>query len=189
MSLLRQSPFCHFPAFTQPLRQTRRATFTTTSRYLAFSDYGSGDGDPRGEDPQAQGVSASADIEHPGPPPPAAGKGSGAGPTKGGEKQSHAGISPNTEIGKSQGSLEGSGSTRETHPAILKETSPKEGEESKEVRDHNQEVILRKVPFLRNGDSEKLFKRILTLLCHSLIGDLMKSMRRIVILRPSRASF
>lgn len=142
MSLFRQSPFCRFPAFTQPLRQTRRATFTTNSRYLAFSDYGSGAGDPRGEDPQSQGVSASADTEHPGPPPPAAGKGSGDGPTKGVDKQSHAGISPNTESGKSHGSQGGSGSTRDTHPAILNENPPKEGEESKEVRDQNQEVTL-----------------------------------------------
>jgi hypothetical protein len=142
MSFPGESLLRHSPTLTHYLHQTHRATFTSTSRYLAFSDYGSGSGDPRGEDPQSQGVSASADIEHPGPPPPAAGKGSGAGPTKGGDNQSHAGTSPNTESGNSQMSQRNSGSTRDTHPAILDASLPKEGEESKEVRDHNQEVIL-----------------------------------------------
>lgn len=52
-------------------------------RRFASQDYGSGAGDPKGENPQAQGANPSADKEHPGPPPPKAGQGSGSTPTKG----------------------------------------------------------------------------------------------------------
>ena len=140
MSLFGHSRFCHFAALAQPLRQTQHATFMTTSRHLTFSDYGSGSGDPRGEDPQSQGVSASADIEHPGPPPPAAGEGSGAGPTKGGDTHSHTGASSNAESGEPSMFQRDAGSTRNNHPAILDASVPTEREESQEVRDHNQEV-------------------------------------------------
>ena len=50
---------------------------------LASGDYGSGSGDPKGENPQEQGPNPSANKEHPGPPPPAVGQGSGSTPTKG----------------------------------------------------------------------------------------------------------
>jgi GTP cyclohydrolase I len=42
---------------------------------------------------------------------------------------------------------------------ILNESPPKEGEESKEVQDHNQEVILWKDIFVRIGENEKLWKK------------------------------
>ena len=76
----------------QPLRTsaplTTRLTTTPFNHQLrrSFGDYGSGAGDPKGENPQDQGVNPSADKEHPGPPPPSAGQGSGGGPTKGTEK-------------------------------------------------------------------------------------------------------
>jgi hypothetical protein len=63
-------------------------------------------------------------------------------PTKGEDNHSHAGTSPNTKSGNSQGSQESSRSTRDTDSAISNESPLNEGEESKEVRDHNQEVIL-----------------------------------------------
>lgn len=53
------------------------------ARRYASGDYGSGTGDPRGENPQSQGPNPSADKEHPGPPPPSAGQNSGSTPTKG----------------------------------------------------------------------------------------------------------
>jgi hypothetical protein len=50
--------------------------------------YGDGNGDPKGENPQAQGSSnhEKHTREHPGPEPPSAGRGTGAGPTKAGPK-------------------------------------------------------------------------------------------------------
>lgn len=118
-----------------------RAAFTTTPRTLATSDYGSGSGDPKGENPQSQGANPSADKEHPGPPPPAAGKGSGSGPTKGGDKDAHQGKSPNSSEGKkgtSGGDQASSGNGAQ--PKILAESPPKESEQSQEVKEHNQEV-------------------------------------------------
>lgn len=56
-------------------------SFVASGRRLG--DYGSGEGDPKGEKPKEQGANPSADKEHPGPPPPKAGLGTGGGPTKG----------------------------------------------------------------------------------------------------------
>ncbi|GAB7363079.1 hypothetical protein MBLNU230_g3371t1 [Neophaeotheca triangularis] len=64
-------------------RPTARFTPQLASRRYATGDYGSGSGDPKGENPQSQGPNPSADKEHPGPPPPAAGQNSGSTPTKG----------------------------------------------------------------------------------------------------------
>lgn len=61
----------------RPLALTSRNTFGTTSLRRATQDYGSGDGDPAAENPQAQGSSQSEHLEHPGPPAPDVGKGSG----------------------------------------------------------------------------------------------------------------
>ena len=118
-----------------------RATFTTTPRTLAGSDYGSGSGDPKGENPQSQGANPSADKEHPGPPPPAAGKGSGAGPTKGGDKDSHQGASPNEGKKGTSGGEASSGT--DAQPKIFNESPPKESEQSQEVKEHNREVHMR----------------------------------------------
>lgn len=119
-----------------------RAAFTTTPRALANSDYGSGSGDPKGENPQSQGANPSADKEHPGPPPPAAGKGSGSGPTKGGDKDSHQGQSPNSSSEGKKGTSGGdqASSGNDAQPKILAEAPPKESEQSQEVKEHNREV-------------------------------------------------
>ena len=45
-------------------------TFGFAQTRFASGDYGSGEGDPRGERPQEQGPNPSEDKEHPGPPPP-----------------------------------------------------------------------------------------------------------------------
>ncbi|KAK6422316.1 hypothetical protein LTR95_016686 [Oleoguttula sp. CCFEE 5521] len=123
---------------TLPRTTLQRATFTTTPRALAGSDYGSGGGDPKGSDPQNQGANPSADLEHPGPPPPAAGKGSGGGPTKGGDAESH-----QSGSGKSvgEGNKSGSGSGKgEPQPKLAASGPPPEAEQSEDVKRHNREV-------------------------------------------------
>lgn len=65
------------------LRTAPRSTLPLSAQRLASSDYGSGTGDPVGDNPLQQGVNPSADLEHPGPPPPKVGQGSGSTPTKG----------------------------------------------------------------------------------------------------------
>lgn len=59
--------------------QSTRSTFVpsvsrVTQVRLATQDYGSGAGNPAGEDPEAQGGQPSSDIEHPGPAPPDVGQ-------------------------------------------------------------------------------------------------------------------
>lgn len=52
---------------------------STSRQNHAHQDYGSGAGNPAGEEPQKQGPNPSAHIEHPGPPPPDLGKESASG--------------------------------------------------------------------------------------------------------------
>ena len=72
-------------ALRTSLRSTLLRSFLTTprtslpiaSQRFATQDYGSGTGDPVGDNPQQQGENPSADLEHPGPPPPKVGQGTG----------------------------------------------------------------------------------------------------------------
>ena len=67
MSFFRATSLRQFQAIGTPaLRTQQRAAFSLTTRTLGTSDYGSGNGDPRGENPQDQGANPSADLEHPG---------------------------------------------------------------------------------------------------------------------------
>ncbi|KAI9682797.1 MAG: hypothetical protein M1822_006287 [Bathelium mastoideum] len=133
--------------------------FSHRAAALASSDYGSGAGDPKGENPQQQGPNPSADKEHPGPPPPAAGQGSGSTPTKGtaeghnttgtsssslqqdkaggGQKRSF--MTSARRGAEDSGELRSQG-TRGAQPKILKDAPPAKGEESEEVKRHNEEM-------------------------------------------------
>lgn len=53
-----------------PTSSITASSFNTRSSLSAHQDYGSGTGDPVGENPLAQGPNPSAGKEHPGPPPP-----------------------------------------------------------------------------------------------------------------------
>lgn len=64
MSALRLAPRLR----TSALR-TRIQSTTFAQRRFA-GDYGSGEGDPKGEKPQEQGPNPSEKLEHPGPEPP-----------------------------------------------------------------------------------------------------------------------
>lgn len=115
----------------------------TAQRY-ASQDYGSGDGNPVGENPQKQGSNPSADLEHPGPPPPMAGQGSGGGPTKGTSDGHNTGESAQSG-GKSSGKSSGSGkdsksATKGAQPKILNESPPKPSEQNADVKKHNKEM-------------------------------------------------
>jgi hypothetical protein len=145
MSFLRATSLRQFQAIGTPALRTQRAAFSITTRTLGTSDYGSGKGDPRGENPQDQGANPSADLEHPGPPPPKEGQGSGGGPTKGGVKSSNSGnASEQSKKGEQKQPQQQQSSQQKSskpQPKIHNPDGPpsKEGE-SQEVREHNRQM-------------------------------------------------
>ena len=108
-----------------------------SSRLYAHQSYGGGEGDPKGENPQAQGSNPSADKEHPGPPPPAAGHGTGGGPTKANQdghnslENESSGGSGKTDASSSKGASTGA------QPKIHNHAPP--AELSEEAKKHNEE--------------------------------------------------
>jgi hypothetical protein len=151
-------------------RAVRPAQTTTSSiaRRFASSDYGSGDGNPVGENPQDQGPSRSSQIEHPGPSAPDVGQGqSGSTPTKEGpggstyssgkggstgkEANESGGVSKSGNDGKTQSgestpekSESDKGSTQSKNGAQPKlNTEPPKVENQKEVDEHNADVSRR----------------------------------------------
>ena len=131
MSFIRATSLRQFQAIGTPALRTQRAAFSAIPRVQATSDYGSGKGDPKGENPQEQGANPSADLEHPGPPPPKQGEGSGSGPTKGGKDSSNSGNASK----QSKGTQKAGG----PQPKISNPNPPSEGE-SAEVREHNKQM-------------------------------------------------
>ena len=127
----------------------KTTTTTTIVRTYASGDYGSGTGDPKGENPLQQGANPSADVEHPGPPPPSAGQGSGSGPTKGTADGHNSGSSPSAPgsgqgrgQGSGNGSVSGKGKTEKgAQPKILRDSLPAEPDE--DVKQHNWELSQR----------------------------------------------
>jgi len=131
MSFIRATSLRQFQAIGTPALRVQRAAFSAIPRVQATSDYGSGKGDPKGENPQDQGANPSADLEHPGPPPPKEGEGSGAGPTKGGKETSNSGSSSKQS--------KGTQNADKPQPKISNPNPPSEGE-SAEVREHNKQM-------------------------------------------------
>jgi hypothetical protein len=124
-----------FRPFSQPRftpRTTTPIAFSQQKRY-AGQDYGSGQGDPKGEDPQNQGSNPSADLEHPGPPPPAEGQGTGGGPTK-----AHSGGHNTQQNDSSSAGSNGSASGSGAQPKIHNSKVP--SEESDDVKQHNEDM-------------------------------------------------
>jgi hypothetical protein len=132
MSFIRATSLHQFRAIGTPALRSQRAAFSILPRAQATSDYGSGKGDPKGENPQDQGPNPSEHLEHPGPPPPKAGEGSGAGPTKGGKGGSDSG---NSSTQQSKGTQ----NTDKPQPKISNPNPPAENE-SAEVREHNRQM-------------------------------------------------
>jgi hypothetical protein len=100
------------------------SAFSTTTVRPSGSDYGSGDANT-----QTSRSKATKDAEHPGPAPPSTdGKGSSS---------SSSSSSGGKEASKEGGS-EKSGD--KPQPKILNTSPPKEGEESEDVKKHNEEM-------------------------------------------------
>ncbi|KAL8935685.1 MAG: hypothetical protein Q9211_004569 [Gyalolechia sp. 1 TL-2023] len=132
------------PPFLRPFGTARFSSRPSSHafhqyRYYAAQSYGSGQGDPKGENPQDQGSNPSADKEHPGPPPPDVGKGTGGGPTKAHEGGHN--TQQNASSGASSAKSGASQSNGGPQPKIFSGDQPTE--ESDEVKAHNQDMAKR----------------------------------------------
>lgn len=112
----------------------RRIALTTPQQRFATQDYGSGAGNPAGENPRDQGTSqVSRDLEHPGPEAPSTGGGGG--------KSSNSGSKEDQQPSQNQGNGSSSGSGEgKAQPKILNTSPPKEGEANADVEKHNREM-------------------------------------------------
>jgi len=153
-------------AFRTPIAAySPTSPITYTARRLASSDYGSGAGNPAGENPKDQGPSNSSQIEHPGPAAPDVGQGkSGSTPSKegpgGSTYSSGKGGSTGKEGSKEGGvaATEGAAKSGETQKSANDSGSDKaktaggkgrntlgsgkeqEGGEAEDVKRHNEDV-------------------------------------------------
>lgn len=141
-----------------------RSTLPVITKRFAQQDYGSGAGDPKGENPKAQGSAPQSEkLEHPGPPPPAEGQGSGSTPTKGGAQQSNGSQSASPSSGSSSSSGGGGADKKSgAQPKILDPSSHegKPGDDrtsSDEVARHNADVEKRaeKTGQVENHDGQE----------------------------------
>ena len=103
-------------------------TYAQQRRLYAGSNYGGGEGDPKGENPQDQGPNPSADLEHPGPAPPPVGQGTGGGPTKKGSEGHNTDQSP---------------SSSGPRPKIHQHNAPEAHSQDDEVKAHNEDMARR----------------------------------------------
>ena len=134
---------------SSPRTLVRSPALSMGGRRFASQDYGSGEGDPKGENPQAQGANPSADLEHPGPPPPKAGQGSGSTPTKGTSTGHNTGESPSSPSKGQKKSFstmarrfakDDNKGTQGAQPKILSESPPAPKDQPEDVKQHNKEM-------------------------------------------------
>ncbi|GAB1742734.1 hypothetical protein NU219Hw_g8446t1 [Hortaea werneckii] len=151
MSFLRMT---RQPALRSLTRSTPNApTLAFTPRRLAHQDYGSGDGNPAGENPQAQGKNPSEKAEHPGPEPPTAGK-------KAGEKaQQQQGGGSHQQQPSSSNNNKGT-QAASPQPRILNDPPPsasgqQDAASSGEVEQHNREMDRRAEKAHSKGRTEE----------------------------------
>jgi hypothetical protein len=139
----------------------QKKSFSTMARRMATQDYGSGEGDPKGEKPQEQGANPSADKEHPGPPPPKVGQGSG-GATKAGADGHNTGAAKQNQkkhfstLARRM-SEDRPKSTEGLKPALNKNKSPPPKEEDlpEDVKQHNKQMDKKpEQPADRLGDDQ-----------------------------------
>ncbi len=156
------SPYHLARTTTNVLRTSRlpppssRQFLFTANRTYASQAYGSGEGDPKGSNPQSQGANpATSNAEHPGPPPPDVGKGTGGGPTKkdgGGHQGGSADVkssksSSNDSQAKGKGKKSAGEQTKggSPQPKILSEDGPPADENlPDDVKKHNEEMANRR---------------------------------------------
>lgn len=151
-----------------PFRPVTTPTAFTARRNVG--GYGDGEGDPKGEKPQKQGTSpATSDLEHPGPPPPDVGKDSGSTPTKASADKGHHGEEKGGSKGESAGKGESKSGGEQMDEGMTDRgpkngaqpklnTEPPKGQDSKEVREHNEEVKNRSGKIHEDGKGEKVEK-------------------------------
>ncbi|KAI6865634.1 hypothetical protein KC338_g4990 [Hortaea werneckii] len=145
MSFLRMT---RQPALRSLTRSTNTPTLAFTPRRLAHQDYGSGDGNPAGENPQAQGKNPSEKAEHPGPEPPSAGK-------KAGEKSQQQGSQQQQQPSSSSSNNNNKGTQDAAQPRILNDPPPSA---SGEVEQHNREMDQRAEKSHEKGRAEEVEK-------------------------------
>ncbi|KAJ4322809.1 hypothetical protein N0V94_002190 [Neodidymelliopsis sp. IMI 364377] len=143
----------------------RPALFARPQVRFATQDYGSGEGNPAGEKPQAQGQNPSENIEHPGPPPPKVAQGkSSSSPNEdsgssSGKSSSSSSTSKSAEQSQSNDGASktgGGGGKSSPQPKILNENPP--AADSEDVKQHNQEMDQRAEKAheqVSNEDTEK----------------------------------
>ena len=142
MSAIRHSASLRRSLVRPFLHQARITPFSTRTQHLSSSDYGSGEGDPKGERPKEQGPNPSEGLEHPGPPPPDVGQSKGGvrndgSKASGGSSSSPSSHSDSSNGGKNKTRSSGNGG-KGAQPKILNEGPP--GEPTEDVRSHNREV-------------------------------------------------
>ena len=139
MASLRLNPVIRSLSSIRPSTRTSSLSIYASQRRLyPGSNYGGGEGDPKGENPLDQGSNPSADLEHPGPPPPDVGKGTGGGPTKKGAEGHN---TRENASSSGQGGNEGSkGREGGPQPKIHNHNAPAEEHHSEEVRKHNEDM-------------------------------------------------
>ena len=108
----------------------------------ATQDYGSGDGNPAGENPQAQGKSSRSDLEHPGPAAPKVVKKNREQSQSAPQSQSEGSSSGSGKASKSksEGSSGGNKGAEGAQPKILEDSPPSGNEQGADVRQHNEEM-------------------------------------------------
>jgi hypothetical protein len=150
MSFLRSSAIFR-PTSLRPVLSA--APRTRIQARFASQDYGSGEGNPAGENPQQQGKNPSENLEHPGPAPPKVAQDKGPSPNEG-----SGGVSKSEQASsESKGSSGGSEPTKKdvapgvkgAQPKILSENPPGEHDES--VKQHNKEM---------DNRAEKAFEQV-----------------------------
>ncbi|KAJ4350153.1 uncharacterized protein N0V89_008774 [Didymosphaeria variabile] len=144
MSFLRSSAVVRSALMRPAASVAPCARFHTVRSLRAQQDYGSGEGNPAGENPQQQGKRGREDLEHPGPPAPNVGQGNKTSPDSSSSQSSSS---------SSKGSNGGSGSGKQAEstdkdvkgvkgaqPKILNENPPKGDNAPEEVKQHNREL-------------------------------------------------
>ncbi|KAF2133494.1 hypothetical protein P153DRAFT_363678 [Dothidotthia symphoricarpi CBS 119687] len=108
---------------------------------FATQDYGSGDGNPAGENPLQQGQNPSESLEHPGPPPPkvAEGKSSSSPNEDSSSSSASKSSSSSSSASSSDKSSKGSSNKGAPKPKILDEKAPAK-DSNPDVKQHNEEM-------------------------------------------------
>lgn len=121
----------------------RTAAPQIVPRRFATQDYGSGEGDPKGEKPQEQGNNPREDLEHPGPPAPDVGQAKQGKTDQDTSGTKNLGSGKKNESGGTSSSSSGGsgGKSSKGKPTKLSAGSaPAKHEASETVKEHNEDM-------------------------------------------------